>query len=56
MDLLAYALFVAGVLALLATFVHQPPRHRYGLPFAELQARLEAEAQRTYLPLRGWPS
>ncbi|WP_306365420.1 hypothetical protein [Nocardia sp. CC227C] len=56
MNLLANVLFVAGVLALLATFVHQPPRHRHGLPFAELQARLEGEMRRTYLPLRGWPS
>ncbi|WP_158453226.1 hypothetical protein [Nocardia otitidiscaviarum] len=54
MDLLGLLLFVSGVIVFAATF-HQPTaRHRRGLSFADLQARLEVEAQRTYLPLRGW--
>ncbi|MBF6134088.1 hypothetical protein IU501_13920 [Nocardia otitidiscaviarum] len=54
MDILAIVLIVAGVLAALTTHQHRPPRHRYGRPVAELQARLAAESARTYLPLRGW--
>ncbi len=54
MDILAVVLIVAGVLAAFGTHEHRPPRHRYGQPFAELRARLEAETARTYLPLRGW--
>ncbi|MBF6178096.1 hypothetical protein [Nocardia otitidiscaviarum] len=54
MELLAFVLLIAGMLAFAATHGHQPPRHRHGLPFAQLQARLEVESQRTYLPLRGW--
>ncbi|WP_029925530.1 hypothetical protein [Nocardia otitidiscaviarum] len=57
MDFLGLLLFVSGVIVFAATF-HQPTarhrRSRCGLSFADLQARLEAEAQRTYLPLRGW--
>ncbi|WP_186000686.1 hypothetical protein [Nocardia otitidiscaviarum] len=54
MDLLAFALLLAGILILANTCGHQPPRHRHGLPFRELQARLEFETTRTHLPLRGW--
>ncbi|NNH73581.1 hypothetical protein HLB23_27635 [Nocardia uniformis] len=54
MDILAIVLFAAGVFSALTAFGPRPPRHRHGLPFAQLQARLEAESARTYLPLRGW--
>ncbi|WP_282781728.1 MULTISPECIES: hypothetical protein [unclassified Nocardia] len=57
MDLLGMLLLVSGVIVFAATSGHQPTaRHRHGLSWPDLQARLEAEAQRTYLPVRGWPS
>ncbi|WP_306357713.1 MULTISPECIES: hypothetical protein [unclassified Nocardia] len=55
MELLGILLFVSGLIVFTATFGQQSTaRHRHGLSFADIQARLEAEAERTYLPLRGW--
>lgn len=51
--ILAISLITAVILTALSAF-NPAPRHRHGLPVAQIQARLAAESARTFLPLRGW--